>query len=104
MVKLFWLSFTDPDRPDGAQHLGCCVVEVDEDEAAAAQQDVRARFPVTAEGTEWLAAAIAKAWEMACNPGGEVAAIELDPADMPEDVPRNRLMSRAELRKRGLLA
>ena len=55
----WWLSFCDPDLPEGKQFLGACVVVAD-DIISAAQE----------------------AHRLKCNPGGEVAGLEL-PDRMP---------------------
>ena len=100
MVKTFWLSFVDPDRPAGQRFLGASVVDVDDEEVAAIFDEVRRRFPKALKGSEWLAAATRKAWSWGCNPGGEVAFAELPP-EACEDVPRNRMLTRDELVKFG---
>jgi hypothetical protein len=83
MSALVWLSFCDPDRPAGAQFLGACIVDVSsaEDPRAAACE------------------ATTRAWELECNPGGQVEA-----SPVPEDLaPRidkkwiGRLLSRAQV-------
>lgn len=49
----WWLSFIDPDREEGQQFLGICMV--------------KATNNITA---------CALAWDLGCNPGGQVAALE----------------------------
>jgi len=80
--RVFWLSFCDGDRPEGQQFLGACVIEVTEEDATAAAVDVAAWFPRAVADAEWVAAATRKAWQLGCNPGGEIATAEL-PADHP---------------------
>lgn len=80
--KVFWLSFCDGTKPRGEQFLGACVVDVTAAEADAAEIDMLLRFPLAMPGNEWLAAAISKAHRLGCNPGGEVASMEL-PDDHP---------------------
>lgn len=77
--KAFWLSFCDDARPKGQQFLGACIVKVTAEEADAAALDVLLRFPFAQPGAEWLAAAITKTKQLGCNPGGEVASVELPP-------------------------
>ena len=79
--KVFWLSFCDGDKPKGEQFLGACVIEVTAEEADEAAVDVMLRFPFAQPGSEWLAAATRKAHRHGCNPGGEVASMEVDPSN-----------------------
>lgn len=53
----WWLSFADGDKPRGSQFLGCAVVD-----------------------GRTMADAMARAWRIGCNPGGEVLATPF-PAD-----------------------
>lgn len=102
-VRTYWLSFVDPDRPAGQRFLGVAIVEVTATEAAAA----RPRLPPQAKpGMEWHGAALRKAWQTGCNPGGEVEHYELDPAHLasaPSALPRHRLMQKPELQALGLI-
>jgi hypothetical protein len=97
-TKTFWLSFTDPDRPKGDQFLGVAVVDVTDADVARAAATVAKRYPNAQRGAEWIAAAIKKAHAMGCNPGGQVATMEM-PRAWPKfkTCPRNELMSRARL-------
>lgn len=99
---LIWMSFVDRDRPEGQRNLGVCIVEIDELDLDAARDEIAVRFPHARPGAEVVAAASKKAWDMACNPGGEVMSCEIDPAKLPPDVPLHRLMQAAELHERGL--
>lgn len=74
-MKLWYLSFCDPDKPQGSQFLGACIVAGDD-----------------------LLSAIQTAYGLACNPGGEVVG-----QPVPEDLVRHvgpqwleRLLTRAE--------
>jgi hypothetical protein len=58
---LFWLSFCDPERPEGEQFTGVALVEGD-----GATHD------------EALRDAIRHAWATGCNPGGEIQSILVD--------------------------
>lgn len=77
--KIFWLSFCDSSRPEGSQFLGACVIEVTREEAEDALIEVALRFSFAQGGAEWIAAAVRKAHELHCNPGGEVATMEIPP-------------------------
>lgn len=96
--KVFWLSFCDGKRPKGQQFLGACVVEVTGDEAEAALIEVLLRFPLAQPGSEWIAAASRKAHQLGCNPGGEMASMEI-PVDYPHlaRYPQGVLMDRATI-------
>lgn len=75
--KVFWMSFCDPDRPKGSQFLGACLVDVTAEEADAAAIEVMLRFPFAQSDAEWIAAATSKAHRLGCNPGGEIASMEV---------------------------
>lgn len=70
------MSFADPERPCGEQALGIAVVEAD-------------------DGGE----AVQRAWELDCNPGGEVLGYELPDDALPACENRNRLLSPGEARE-----
>lgn len=97
-AKTFWLSFCDSSRPKGDQFLGVAVVDVNEEDAAEALMDLLVRFPLAQEGAEWIAAAVRKAHETGCNPGGAVASLEMPP-EWPhlDTCPRNVLLTKARL-------
>jgi hypothetical protein len=95
MVKTFWLSFCDAQRPEGEQFLGACVIDVDDGEAAAICGLIALRFPAAADGAEWIGAATAKAHRAGCNPGGQVAFTEL--AYPPAWVPRGLLLQKPDI-------
>jgi hypothetical protein len=72
---IYWLSFCDLRRPEGGQFLGAALIEADS-----------------------LGQALTLAWENDCNPGGEVAALEIPAHQHPRCRQHlNRLMSREEL-------
>ena len=106
MTQLLWLSFTDPDRPEGEQHLGCCLVEIDADDHDTARAEVAANLTHAKPGTELIWAAVRKAHEMACNPGGEVAICDVTETDNQAllALRRHRLYSRQELEAAGMIA
>jgi hypothetical protein len=55
MATHFWMSFCDPDLPEGSQFLGVAIVEAKDERTA-----------------------IVTAWDQNCNPGGEVALFGFD--------------------------
>ena len=101
--KVFWLSFCDNEKPKGSQFLGACIVEVTAAEADAAMIVIRLRFPFAQPDAEWIAAASRKAHATGCNPGGEMASIDVTDAP-PEELaryPRHVLLSKADLEAIG---
>ena len=56
----WWLSFADPDKPRGSQHLGVSIVE---------GEDI-----YDASGV---------AWAYGCNPGGQILGYKLDAPPAP---------------------
>ena len=96
--KVFWLSFCDSTLATGKQFLGACLVYVSVKEAEKAAIEVAPRFPLARSGAGWIAAAIKKAHQLGCNPGGEVATCEIE-ADNPNlcRYPPGVLMDRATL-------
>ncbi len=87
MTTTFWMSFTDPQRPEGSQFLGVALVDASN-----------------------IAEAMTISHTSGCNPGGEIAFVEIPEEDIPLDMavamkaaPRNTLMSRDELSERGLM-
>ena len=103
MTRSYWLSFCDNDRPEGERFLGVAIVDVTDADAAAAKAIIDQRFPHHAPDAEWIAAASRKAWQEGCNPGGEMATMEITDLPVPEGVecPRNRLLTRDELARLG---
>jgi hypothetical protein len=100
MMKTFWMSFTDPDRPEGQGFLGVVVLDVTAADADAA----RPFLPPTAHpGSEWLLAAQREAWRLGCNPGGEVKSWELPPDHPSAAAPRQVLLTRDDLVRLGLI-
>jgi len=65
MTPLWWLSFADPDKPEGQRFIGVAVVPCD---------------------TDTISRAADTAWKLGCNPGGEVLGMRL-PDDIIERVP-----------------
>jgi len=90
---IFWLSFADPQT--GA-FLGVAIVQVDEDDAQAARDRLP---PASKPGAEWLIAAAQLAWDMGCNPGGEVLGAPLP--FVPPGLPLNRLLTREQVEPYG---
>lgn len=83
----FWMSFSDPTRPEGQQFLGVVLVDA-----------------------ESLSEAITWAWLTGCNPGGEIRTVEVRHDRLPADkrevflkAPRDALLDRDTLKKLGLM-
>jgi hypothetical protein len=76
----WWLSFADPDRPEGERFLGVAIVEGDD--AMDAMQT---------------------AWNLGCNPGGEILATQYRAKDSLSDDWINLLLSEDDLRKARLI-
>ena len=72
----YWLSFIDPEAPDGEKFLGVAIVY--------------AEGPILA---------VRNSKRLGINPGGEVAILEMDKPPAPEY--RERLLGDAEARKAG---
>lgn len=73
LKHFFWLSFCDPDRPEGSRFLGVSIVKANSfDEALG-----------------WASF-------LKCNPGGEVAGTTLDGPPVPVTY-LGRLLSKADL-------
>lgn len=89
-TQTFWLSFCDGDRPVGQQFLGVCVIDVNEEEAAAILPKMLLRFPMAQENAEWIAAATRKAHEHKCNPGGQVLTFDITGLPQTARYERNR--------------
>jgi hypothetical protein len=53
-MTYYWLSFCDPELPEGQQFIGGCLIEA---------EDVND--------------AVKKSWRRKCNPGGEIAIVEI---------------------------
>ena len=79
MMPMWWLSFVDPKGPEGRKFLGVCVVRAADIEEA-----------------------MAKAWRLGINPGGEVQGYRCPDGSIPDDC-INRLINRNELIERRLV-
>ncbi len=115
-TQTFWLSFADGQRPEGQQNLGVAIVDVrpeDADEGEARARALRrANGIVTGvmlDADRYTAGAVYVSHLMGCNPGGDVQIMRIDHApgfadrDALGKLPRNRLMSEAELRRVGAI-
>jgi len=100
--KTFWLSFCDPTRPTGEQFLGVCIVDVTQEDADEALLDVVLNFPCAQEGAHWIGAASRKAHREGCNPGGEMASMDITGVPSPVPLVKNQLLSFADLERLGL--
>lgn len=116
VTQTWWLSFSDPARPQHRQFLGVAIVDVEPEDADEALEFVRARRAevglvtgTISEHARYIGGAVRVAHEMGCNPGGQVHAtrIDTDPGfatrDAAGNLPRNRLMSLPELQRVGAL-
>jgi len=72
-MSVYWLSFVDTNRPEGDKFLGVAIVH------GTDPQD-----------------AVATAWTLGCNPGGEVMILGPIPEDIYADTDMCRLLDRAE--------
>lgn len=75
----WWLSFVDPEKPDGARFLGVAIVE-----------------------GYGVASAAIRAHELGLNPGGEVKAVELKGEGVPAVEFCNTLLDMAAIKRAGL--
>jgi hypothetical protein len=72
---VFYLSFVDPDKPEGQRWLGACVVEV----------------PALGDERQNLRAAIQVAHICLCNPGGEIMSLSWEnAAEVEAIIPREK--------------
>lgn len=76
MNKTWWLSFIDPERPQGARFLGVIILDA-----------------------PTLDAAFTKSWELKINPGGEALGVQLN-ENMDEKY-KNRLIVYPEVAEIG---
>lgn len=58
----WWLSFVDPDRPEGDRFVGACIVQGDDDLIGG-----------RLAGTD----PVSSAWRLGINPGGEVQLVRV---------------------------
>jgi hypothetical protein len=105
VTRTYWLSFCDTKAPEGEQFSGVAIVDVDEADMDEAMLEVLLRFGPRDDDAYWIAAAVRKAHEMGCNPGGEVQTMRIDEALReradPPLCPRNRLLQKPELMALG---
>lgn len=72
----WWMSFTDPDLPEGEQFLGVVLMNAESPEEA-----------------------LTGSWLLGLNPGGEVAMVPFAPEDAPEGFElRERFLTPSEAR------
>lgn len=99
-VRRIWLSFVDRDQTP--PFLGVAIVEITDEDIAEAQVAL-VNFPNHGPKADMVMAAVRKAKEMGCNPGGEVQANDITDVDDLPLMPLHRLMGVAELTQRGLI-
>lgn len=99
-MKTIWLSFADPDAPKTTQFLGVSIVDIDEEDEKAALASHPTMFDKQKGPT--ILAAVTKARDMHCNPGGEVRGMELVAPVAPQW--KNRLLNVSELRAAGFIS
>ena len=89
----WWLSFCDPERPEGKQFLGVAIVTAEVEDVFDA---------LTYAGEREIGLAIRRTHDLGINPGGEVSGILIPPEHVPDERYRDRLLDRAELESSGL--
>lgn len=74
----YWLSFCDPDKPEGTQFLGASIIEAAD-----------------------FVTAITKSHLLGCNPGGEVVTWEFEPDKCPIPIAaiENKLMTKDDIER-----
>lgn len=82
MKHTFWLSFCDLTLEPGKQFLGVSLVEVNAGDTVVEATRI--------------------AWQTGCNPGGQVAGFDKG-TDFEPQVPRNTLLSVADLESYGVI-
>jgi hypothetical protein len=73
-IVWWWLSFCDVNRPEGDQFLGVAIVD--------AFNEIMA---------------VSRAWDLGCNPGGEVMLVAIPPLFVPLERYRHKLLSKQEI-------
>lgn len=99
-IRTFWLSFVDENKPPGERWLGACVVDVRASQAEFAKLFL---LPQSLPGSEWIKAAVMRAWAVNANPGGSVASQELPPGISQSELPRDRLLQYDEWKALGVV-
>ena len=99
----FWLSFVDEHRRPGERFLGVAIVEVCDDEYQLSKVEGQLRGWPNDPYSVWTRAAVDKAWQLGCNPGGQVGSVMIEAEALPSDTPRGKLMQKDELARRNLL-
>lgn len=104
-----WLSFADPERPEGTHFLGVAIVEGPTKRTPEGLATVWAKWaaaghpdpfgPISDEDYAMILA-VDYCWRNGINPGGEIAAWPLMD-DVPMEL-RNRLLTRSDLETAGL--
>lgn len=99
-MRWFWLSFADPDLPEGEQFLGALVISVEDADVMMAKVLIALQFPDHQDRVgrvNHFVAATVRATTLGVNPGGEVVGWDItdDIDKIPEDM-RMRLLSKEE--------
>lgn len=102
-TRTFWMSFADPEKPEGQQFLGVCILDVTTEDVVEGLPDMRRWFPRAEEGAEWNFAAMRKAHRLGCNPGGQIAYVDITGRHAPAPLIKNKLLSHKELWAAGLV-
>jgi len=73
--RVYWITFTDTTGTED-NCLGCCLVTVTEDDMLKCKWHLASL--TSDEGDYWASAAVARAKEMGCNPGGYAFVYRID--------------------------
>ncbi len=97
--KTIWMSFVKP-----AGFAGVCLVEIDDRNQANGLRMADLLFPDHRDTDGSHSAALRESHKRKCNPGGEAMSFEIPAEALPQlaHVPRNTLLSRADMEALGL--
>lgn len=102
--RYYWLSFTNPDLPEGHRFLGVSIVHVTVTDVRVAELNLLpSKSDQRNSDLMWIRAAIQASWDRQCNPGGEVMSVQVFLKDLPSETPIFHLMLLDELYLRGLI-
>lgn len=97
-VGWWWLSFVDAD----GRFLGVAIVDVGPSDLDEALVSLIERGMNTDDVAQAIGAAAARAWQLGCNPGGQVAAFQLPSGVSIPGQYRRRLLNKAEAEAAGV--